>query len=71
MTCIGKTANGVIVLPPNVHLPDGMELEVRIPDAACANPTLAESLQEFIGIFEGPHDLAANHDHYIHGTPKR
>jgi hypothetical protein len=28
-------------------------------------------LLQFAGIIEGPVDLAAEHDHYIHGTPKR
>lgn len=28
-------------------------------------------LEELIGTVEGPPDWAAEHDHYIHGTPKR
>ena len=30
-----------------------------------------DALAEFVGAFEGlPADLARNHDHYLHGTPK-
>ena len=29
MTFIGKVSNGTVVLPPNAHLPDGEEVEVR------------------------------------------
>ena len=29
MTFIGKVSNGTIVLPPDVHLPEGEEVEVR------------------------------------------
>ena len=31
-----------------------------------------EALQEVAGTAEGlPSDLASNHDHYLHGTPRR
>jgi len=35
-------------------------------------PTLYEQLKPVIGIAKGmPSDLAENHDHYLHGRPKR
>ncbi|MBM4046135.1 MAG: hypothetical protein FJ279_13575 [Planctomycetes bacterium] len=35
-------------------------------------PTLYEQLRPVIGIAKGlPSDLAQNHDHYLHGRPKR
>ena len=34
--------------------------------------TLSEALLEFAGVAEGlPTDMAENHDHYLHGVPKR
>jgi len=40
--------------------------------AAAEGPTFYEQLQDVIGIAEGlPPDLAENHDHYIHGRPKK
>ena len=34
--------------------------------------TLAERLLKFAGAAEGlPSDMSYNHDHYIHGTPRR
>ena len=42
------------------------------PDAEEATLTLAERLKSVIGTAKGlPPDLAEQHDHYIHGTPKR
>jgi hypothetical protein len=65
--------NDTIKLP--VHVPDGTRLELTLPEvgsATAAYPTLAESLRDFIGAAQGlPEDFAAEHDHYLHGTPKR
>jgi len=78
MTYHGKFTKGTVVLPPDVDIPEGAEVAVT-PVAAESNgeapengPTLAEIFQDFIGVCEGlPPDLAENHDHYIHGTPKQ
>lgn len=36
------------------------------------NSTLAERMAQFIGMANDlPIDMAENHDHYIHGAPKR
>jgi hypothetical protein len=32
---------------------------------------LWDKLRGVAGTVEGPEDWARNHDHYIHGTPKR
>ena len=80
MTYIGKVENGVVVLPPQARLDEGSQVEVRPLDAQrdhknlvqeAEAPTLAEMFKDFIGVFEGPPDLARNHDHYIHGTRKK
>ncbi len=61
---------GKIVLPPGVTWPEGTVL--RIDTAAEEIPTLRETLKEFEGMASDlPPDMAKNHDHYIHGRPKK
>jgi hypothetical protein len=76
MTYRGRIKDGSIVLDEPLALPDGTEVEiapvVAESAAASAGPTWAEVLKDVIGKAEGlPPDLAENHDHYIHGVPKR
>jgi hypothetical protein len=67
----GKVKDGVVVLDSAATLPDGLEVEVRVPDSDDDGPTLFERLEAVIGISRGlPTDLARNHDHYIHGRHK-
>jgi predicted DNA-binding antitoxin AbrB/MazE fold protein len=67
--------NGVIKVPKEIVLPDGTEVEVAVtsrPVEGSPNDTLFEALSDLIGKAEGlPEDFAAEHDHYLHGTPKR
>jgi hypothetical protein len=61
---------GKIVLPPDVDWPNGMI--VRVEPVEKEGPTLAEIMEPYRGIAKDmPSDLAENHDHYIHGTPKK
>jgi hypothetical protein len=75
MSITAIVENNIIKLPPGVHLPDGTEvsIEPRMPlrAAEAARQTFAERYAEFIGIRDGPADLAAEHDHYASGAPKR
>jgi len=76
MSITATVENDTIKLPPGVHLPDGTEVSIEpktLPRAAePARQTLAERYAEFIGIWEdGPDDLAAEHNHYASGAPKR
>ena len=78
MTYRGHVSNGVVVLDEPAELPDGMAVVVTPLDesAPAASdeermPTLAERLKDVIGTVEGPPDLADNHDHYLHGAPKK
>lgn len=72
MTCKAKVANGVVLLPPGVHLPDGTEVELRLPKPAARPSRLGNRLLRFAGVMKGlPPDFAKNHNHYVHGTPKR
>ena len=83
MTYRGIVQNGVIVIQGDIDLPDGTEVSiVASPRAepARANsesqPTIGEKLAQFASKTEAqscnlPEDLAENHDHYLHGLPKR
>lgn len=76
----GVVQNGVIVPDGECTLPEGSR--VRIEPVQNSNPnkmdpsTLGERLRQLAKKYEGlpcelPEDFAINHDHYIHGTPKR
>jgi hypothetical protein len=71
MTLQGTVVNGVIVLNEPVPLPEGTAVQVVIPEPAEAKPTLLSLLKLAGTAKELPSDFAAEHDHYIHGTPKR
>jgi hypothetical protein len=71
MTYRGHTEKGVVVLDEPVTLPDGVPVRVEVTDAG-EGRSLADRLRNVIGIAKGlPSDLAENHDHYLHGKPKR
>ena len=78
MTYRGHVKNGVVVLDEPAELPDGMAVVVTPVDGSAPAasdeermPTLSERLKDVIGTVEGPPDLADNHDHYLHGAPKK
>ena len=72
MTWNGKVVGGMVVLegPPP---PEGAKVTVQLEDSSQKSPkTLSETLLGLAGIANGlPSDMAENHDHYIHGAPKR
>lgn len=79
MTYRGTIRGGVVVLPEGVDLPEGTEVEVSLPierPEAPAKPTVWDKLSALGEWAETlptdlPPDLSANHDHYLHGLPKR
>lgn len=72
MTFKGKVIQGAIILPPDIKLPEGLQLEVNIPELSAQSSLQQSGLLKFAGIINDlPPDFAANHDHYIHGAPKR
>jgi hypothetical protein len=78
MTYRGRVRNGVVTLDEAVELPEGVEVEIHVISARATEPgeetipTLYEQLENVIGTAKGlPADLARNHDHYLHGQPKR
>ena len=78
MTYRGTVRSGVIVLDDPVDLPEGAAVEVIVAESIplvdtdgigaklAALGRWAETLPTDL-----PTDLAANHDHYLHGRPKR
>lgn len=78
MTYRGRVTNGVIVLEAGVSLREGMDVRVEpIEETDVAETGSQEALQlregllSFSGVVkDGPVDLARNHDHYLHGTPR-
>jgi hypothetical protein len=71
MSFKGKVKNGVVVLPRNAKLPDGTEVEVRPIDEPKADDFTDMLLRIAKKVRGLPRDLAAQHDHYLYGTPKR
>jgi hypothetical protein len=67
----GHIQGGVVVLDDDVSLPDGTIVAIE-PIESVRMMTLAERYKDIIGIAPDlPPDMAENHDHYIHGTPKK
>ncbi len=79
----GTVVNGTIVLDGNEPLPEGARVEVALKEQdvraalgdkempKAASP-LGEALMKLAGTAVGlPEDMAVQHDHYLHGTPKR
>jgi hypothetical protein len=74
MTYRGTIRHGVVELEDGNGLPDGtvVRVEPLEPSDTEDVPTLYEQLEPLVGSVEGlPADMAANHDHYLHGLPKR
>jgi hypothetical protein len=74
----GRVKNGVVVVEnPEGHREDDEVIVEQVSpspqeadEEAC--PTLYEQFKSFIGAAKGlPSDLAENHDHYLHGRPKK
>jgi hypothetical protein len=83
MTVEGHIENGQIVLNQHISLPEGarVRVELIVPESTEASaaetgskelPSLYERMKPFVGAAKGlPADYAINHDHYLHGQPKR
>jgi hypothetical protein len=78
MTYRGHIKNGVVVLESRAKLAEGTAVRVE-PVTKPLNGkktaqtrTLGQRLMKFVGSAKGlPSDMARNHDHYIHGAPRR
>jgi hypothetical protein len=72
----GYVKGGVVVLDKGADLPEGTEVRVEAVAsgevAAGERPTLAQRFADVIGtVPDLPSDMAEQHDHYLHGAPKR
>lgn len=72
----GRVQKGVVMLDEGAALPEGAEVKVEpiLPptgDGTSADGFL-DAVLKIAETMEGlPPDLARNHDHYIHGRPRR
>jgi hypothetical protein len=79
MELAGVVQNGVIIPENGAALPEGARVRIilepvegTIKQASGAASPLGEILLKHAGKAQGlPEDLAEQHDHYLHGTPKR
>lgn len=71
MTLEGTVKNGTVILDRTEGVREGARVKVVVLDDESSEPTLA-SLLDLAGTVEGlPPDMARNHDHYLHGHPKK
>ncbi len=72
-TYSGEIRNGVVVFDgASAPRPEGTKVRVELVDRDAALKSLSERLLSVAGTAVGlPPDMAENHDHYLHGTPKR
>jgi hypothetical protein len=79
-TLSGTVMNGVVVLDGGPTLPEGTKVRVEPKPTSAETtetepeadtPTLAGLLKLAGKLTDMPADFAEQHDHYIHGTPKR
>ncbi len=83
MTVEGHIENGQIVLDGQIPLMEGMKVRVELleyhspkettrDESTEKLPSLYERMKPFVGCVKDlPSDYALNHDHYLHGQPKR
>ena len=72
MEIMGTIQNGIVVLENAPVLQDGTRVRVTVEATEEDRKALRELLLKHAGTAKGlPSDMADQHDHYIHGTPKR
>jgi hypothetical protein len=68
MSTVTEIEAAIEQLPPQ----EQRQLRERLLKRKQAQPSVWETLHSFAGKAKGlPPDMAANHDHYLHGLPKR
>ena len=71
MSFTGKIQNGVVVLPPEIKLPEGTEVKVEPLEAPEDDPFIQAVLKTARPRPHWPKDYALNHGHYVSGEPKK
>lgn len=62
----------MVKLPPGMDLPEGTKVRIEPIEPGADRRQLVEKLRAIAQRMPDlPEDWAAQHDHYIHGTPKR
>jgi len=67
------SAREIIAELPNLKPEEFRLVKAKVDDLAkVQRRTIGDPLLEFAGAAEGlPRDMAQNHDHYLHDTPRR
>jgi hypothetical protein len=72
MSYTGRVKDGVVVLPPDVKLPEGAEVRIEplelLPED---DPFLAAVLRLTKPRPHWPKDYVLNHGHYVSGEPRK
>jgi len=72
MKYAGTIKGGVVVLEGAPALAEGTRVEVEPVVGATGSTSLGQRLKQFSGTAKRlPRDMARNHDHYLHGRPKK
>jgi hypothetical protein len=72
MKYTGKVRDGVVVLEGSPPLKEGTVVAVEPLEQTSRSSNLGQRLKRFSGSAKGlPQDMARNHDHYLHGRPKK
>ena len=68
----GHVKGGVVIFEAEAP-PEGAAVRVQLaPEASAAGASLWDKLRKYSGAVTGlPPDMARNHDHYIHGGPRK
>jgi hypothetical protein len=72
MSYPGIVQNGVVVLENGALLKNGTRVQVTVEEQTPETESLRQLLLRYAGTIDGlPDDMARNHDHYLHGLPKK
>lgn len=72
MSYKGTVKNGVVVLPSDVRLPDGTQVEVQPLDLVPEDDPFLQTIRKVAKPRpHWPKDFALNHGHYTRGEPKK
>jgi hypothetical protein len=68
----GTVKNGVVVLPPEAKLPEGMTVEVIAEETRADDPPFLQAILKLAKPRpDWPEDFALNHAHYAKGHPRK
>ncbi len=72
MTLTARVHNHSIALPEDVSIAEGTLVEIHTLEEAPKPPRGGAWMLKYAGVADDlPADAAAQHDHYLYGTPKR